>query len=473
MSSRFVGIQIGAVSFVDEGVEPVLDLLQERAGVNALLLATPTWTRGTGGRQIPGVPLPDHGVQEYDHDWLGGSYTAVHERFFPDPRMARGLRAVEHGDWDLFEEVLPSAQERGMQCLAWMEESSYGPQPRLIDGWSSLGEHDVHGRKLRAPCMRNPAYIGWWCAIVEDYLRSHPLDGVVWCSEKGGPLTRVLNGSAGNFGDSGVSCFCPHCRSAARERGVDPERARRGFVALLRWQRAAASGERPPDGFFVTLWRILLEYPEVLAWDKLWSDGQHQMLREMWGTVKSIRPSCLFGFHICHMVSWSPFYRATENLAEMARYCDLLKLVIYNNCAGPRYRGYHGSLHRSFLADCRPEDTYPVMMDLLGYTEDERTPLESLARTGFSADYVRRETARAVAEVGGRCRVCPGIDIDIPTGEGDAHCTREGVKEAVLAAFAGGAQGVVLSRKYSEMWLDHLSGAGDALRELDAAGTAP
>ena len=25
---------------------------------------------------------------------------------------------------------------------------------------------------------------------------------------------------------------------------------------------------------------------------------------------------------------------------------------------------------------------------------------------------------------------------------------------------------LVLSRKYSEMWLDHLAGAGDALREL-------
>ncbi len=36
---------------------------------------------------------------------------------------------------------------------------------------------------------------------------------------------------------------------------------------------------------------------------------------------------------------------------------------------------------------------------------------------------------------------------------------------AVLPAFAG-AQGVVLSRKYSEMQLDHLAGAGDAIREL-------
>ena len=39
-------------------------------------------------------------------------------------------------------------------------------------------------------------------------------------------------------------------------------------------------------------------------------------------------------------------------------------------------------------------------------------------------------------------------------------------KEAVLAAFRAGAPGVILSRKYSEMRLANLSGAGDAIREL-------
>jgi hypothetical protein len=40
------------------------------------------------------------------------------------------------------------------------------------------------------------------------------------------------------------------------------------------------------------------------------------------------------------------------------------------------------------------------------------------------------------------------------------------VKDAVMAAFRAGAPGVILSRKYSEMKLANLSGAGDAIREL-------
>ena len=53
---RFIGIQVGAVSFVDEGVDRVLDILQERAGVNALMLAVFTYGRGIAGRQVPGHP---------------------------------------------------------------------------------------------------------------------------------------------------------------------------------------------------------------------------------------------------------------------------------------------------------------------------------------------------------------------------------------------------------------------------------
>ena len=45
VSSKMVGIQVGAVSFVDEGTEKVLDLLQERACVNTLFLAVFTYGR--------------------------------------------------------------------------------------------------------------------------------------------------------------------------------------------------------------------------------------------------------------------------------------------------------------------------------------------------------------------------------------------------------------------------------------------
>src|SRR6201998_395519 len=63
---KMIGIQVGAVSFFDEGTEKVLDEFQRDAAVNTLFLATFTYGRGIAGRQVPGQPLPSHGSKEYD-----------------------------------------------------------------------------------------------------------------------------------------------------------------------------------------------------------------------------------------------------------------------------------------------------------------------------------------------------------------------------------------------------------------------
>src|SRR5439155_21631420 len=67
-----VGIQVGAVSFVDEGTDKVLDGFQELAGINTLFLATFTYGRGIGGRQLRGQPPPDPGQPEYGEQFPRG-----------------------------------------------------------------------------------------------------------------------------------------------------------------------------------------------------------------------------------------------------------------------------------------------------------------------------------------------------------------------------------------------------------------
>jgi len=76
---KTIGIQVGAVSFVDEGAETVLDLLQERGAVDTIYLTTFTYGRGLAGRQVPGQPFPDHGRQESDEKTFhGGNYAIPH-----------------------------------------------------------------------------------------------------------------------------------------------------------------------------------------------------------------------------------------------------------------------------------------------------------------------------------------------------------------------------------------------------------
>ena len=76
-----LGIQAGAVSFVDEGTDAVLDNLQEMAAINTVFAAAFTYGRGIAGRQLPNQPLPDHGKQEYDTaTFRGGNYATPHPR---------------------------------------------------------------------------------------------------------------------------------------------------------------------------------------------------------------------------------------------------------------------------------------------------------------------------------------------------------------------------------------------------------
>src|SRR6266487_5748762 len=120
-SSKMIGIQVGAISFVDEGTEKVLDILQERACVNTLFLAVFTYGRGIAGRQIPGYLLPDHGKQEYDLNYHGGNFATPHPQYYKNT-VIQPQHAPDHGNLDILEEVLPAAKKRGMKVICWMED---------------------------------------------------------------------------------------------------------------------------------------------------------------------------------------------------------------------------------------------------------------------------------------------------------------------------------------------------------------
>ena len=87
----------------------VLDIFQEKGTGNAFFLATHTFDRGTGGQQIEGHPLTDHGAQEYDLDFRGGSLAQTHPASYRNT-LIRGSEAPDHDSRgkDILEEVFPS-----------------------------------------------------------------------------------------------------------------------------------------------------------------------------------------------------------------------------------------------------------------------------------------------------------------------------------------------------------------------------
>jgi len=460
-AQKMIGIQVGAVSFVDEGTEKVLDVLQERAGVNTLFLAVFTYGRGIAGRQIPGQPLPDHGKQEYDLNFHGGNFATPHPQYYKNT-VLKELRAPDHGNLDILAEVVPAAKKRGMKVICWLEDVFRMDLPHI----EKVQERDLHGRNAETLCVNNPNYRNFLTGLVEDYARSYDIDGIMWGSERQGALCDSLGATHDTppVDPGEVTCFCQFCQAKAKERGVSADRARQGFLELEKFVRASRSGKRPVDGYYVQFWRLLLRYPELAAWEMLWTDSLRETYAAIYKSVKSAKPSVPVGWHIWHNNSFNPIYRAEQDLQELSNYSDFIKVVMYNNCGGERMALYVDNAGSTLYGDLSKQGLLDFNYAVMNLKDGS---YEQIPHTGLSADYVYRETKRALEGVAGtKTLIWPGIDIDIPTEADHSKGSRESVKQAVLAAFRAGAPGVILSRKYSEMRLDHLSGAGDAIREL-------
>ena len=457
-SRKMVGIQIGAVSFVDEGVDKVLDIVQERARVNSIFLITYAYNRGLAGRQIPGHPFPDHGKQEPDHDFVGGYYATPHMDLYKATPY-KAFRAPELGDFNILASVLPAMKKRGLSSFAFMADNlPEKPRPDV----EKLQERNLDGAAINKVCFRNPNYQALLMAMVEDCLRTYDLDGLLWRSEATGPFGMVLGMTHGS--PSRATCFCEFCRKAARERGVDVDRSLQGYRALEAFADRVRKGRKHVDGAFTDFWRIMLDYPEILAWNMLWVDGVRQTHRAVYSKAKSIKPKLMVGWAIAHNNAFNPFFRAENNLGVMTGYTDFLKVLTYHNAGGERTVRYVDNLRNSILADLTPSQALDF---IYGIALHKQGTYDQIAKTGFTDDFVYREAKRSVeATAGSKTRIWPGIDVDLPTRAGNSRCTPEKTKAAVLAAFRGGAHGVLLARKYSEMWLANLSGAGQAVREL-------
>ncbi len=461
-SAKVVAIQIGAPSFVDEGIEACLDTLQQRACVNTLFAITYSYKDGLSGRTWPPV---DHGRQQPSPKFTGGYYAALHPQYYRDTLFRdriSAVRAPDTGDFDLLASVIPAARKRGIKTIPFLADQIHEEIPEFAE----MSEWDLNGQKLPQVCFNNPHFRSYLEAMIEDCVRSYEIDGLLWRSERWGPLSNALSLSRGrgSVRNTETTCFCPHCLKKGKEQGIDVERVREAYRALETFAAAARAGQRPPDGYYVAFWRLLLRYPEILAWDTFWYDGLRDVYKTVYARAKAIKPNLPVGWALPATISFNPFYRAATRVRELADYGDFVKIIAYHRDGGPRCAKYVDGLQTTWLHDLSQDEVLEFEYRIMGYSDGS---YEQIRTRGLSPEFVYRETKTWIDGARGTAlQVWPGIDIDVSPGESDPVRSREDVRDAVLAAFRAGAPGVVLSRMYSEMMLAHLSGAGDAIRQL-------
>ena len=445
-----VMLQLDAGGFVQHGIEKLLDEVRQRAGVNALLLDSFWFSRSEGGHMgaLNARYYKEIGVK-------------VKDLWSPDPK-----------NLDVLAALAGPAKQRRMTRTSIIKDML----PDELPGREKLCERDFNGAQAETTCKNNPFYRNLVLGAVEDAIRSYDVDGILYMAERQGAFTDTLGmrfrgKERGRPGSR--TCFCQFCRAKAEKLGIRFERAKAGFEELEKFVAAGRAHKRPADGYYTTLWRLMLRYPELLMWEHLWHESFRELLRLLHAKVKSVRPAAQFGSHIWPNHSMNPLFRAEQDLSEMAAYHDFIKVPLYYNCGGPRMASYIESVGETVWGDVPPDELLQYHYRVLNYDE---APYKDVRRAGLYRSFVYRESKRAMEGArGAPVLILPGIEIDIPLlradGAGDpaqaARCTRESVKDVVKQAFRAGVPGIILSREYTEMRPENLSGVGDAIRELN------
>ena len=461
---RFNGIQMGPHTILDEGIEHTLDLIQETAAINAVLVYSHTYD---GFSKPPDILAADHGVPL--RDMRKRKLPAVWVRHHDESFRNTALRhqpldsSFEYAGRDLFAELLEPCRKRGMKLYARVLEDVGRVAQTSIANFSRVLTIDVQGRAASPPCWNHPDYRAFWVDTAEDLFRTYQLDGFQWGAERHGPLMNLFLLGRAPF------CFCEHCRARGRAHGIDPERARRGFEELYNYvQSRIASKAKPSDGVFVGALRVLIRYPEMLAWEYQYRQSREDMQRAIFTAVKAIKPSAQVGWHISHQQSsYDLVYRAEMSYAEMAPYSDFIKFIAYHDILGPRIRWWYlDRLSKTVFGEVPLKESLDLYYDLFGYDKNAEPKLDELDKTGFSPDYVYRETKRSIASAESKTKIYPGIGFDVPWNTTHVAADPEKIYECVRKAFEAGADGIVVSREYEEMRVPNLRAVGRAIRSL-------
>jgi len=456
------GLLCSPHSFYDEGIDYVLDNVQEKAGTNAIVVYTyQGMTPGARGAQY----LADHG-KPIQPNRLNDATTWVNvdERYF----RGTSLRHIEDGpnrlyaDKNIVEDLEEPLRSRDMKLYA-----------RILEGWSmgyrpgffKVHQIDLEGRLGDHTCYNHPDYQEFWVASTHNLFAQYKnLAGIFWGSERKSPLEDVLRGRV-------PTCFCEHCRKLGEQLGVDADGAAEGLRKMMEFVRGVREDGPPEEGSFVTFMRILIEYPDILGWEKVWRESYLSIPKQVRGAMKALNPQATLGWHGDHAVTGlGLFKRIGLDYGELTDTFDWIKPSVYHLAAAPRLRGRFTDLHETIFSDLKKDRALDLYFAINGYESEEEPEFDELAKAAteqgrLSENYVRREVGRAVKAVDGRAQIYAGPGIGIPGGPASKVERPELTYNDCVAAFEAGADGLIIGREYDEIPFPNMEAVGRAYRE--------
>ena len=329
---------------VDEDLEQMLDILQERALVNSAYVITPMHH---SKRPLTDYFFPHNPVRKVYFPEDSRVYHTTHPEFYsetkikPVPTSREDLKDV---DWvDVLTKV---ARKRGLRAGVEVSHSVV-PWEYSREHFPDCAQQDIYGNRFPKQnvnlCPNNEDVRAYLRGVFADLVASHDIDMIQTCylffhpghTGYPRPLPPGAEGLLSLLVVSTGGCFCPACESRARSRGLDWD----GMKSAAREIADALFTYTPEDFhrrnlFFagnLTNEELLLEMPEYYQWLKFRCDSVTEVFGEIYQAIKEQKPEVEFRYngsaHAQHM-------RMGVNFRTAHRYMDSVREGDYSEQTG-------------------------------------------------------------------------------------------------------------------------------------------
>ncbi len=320
----------------DEGMERILDNLQEHAGNNAAYLVS----------LVHHEKRPPYELQ-YPHNPKRKIYIPEDSRayFRVDPGLYGRIAPKETEqdflkgtDWlDVFTKAL---RKRGMKTGAEISHTPLDAERAMRD-YSDCLQKDVNGRPPMAPvfgmhiaqqlCWNSEDAVEYVCNLGRDLVRNYDIDVLQNCIIPFNPGRYDRHPILGVFLGG---CFCKNCEKKARAAGIDWDRLKAEAVHYnnvltqrspeLREEWLGIERSEASDS------QLLLEHPLLYEWLRFRQNSYTEFIRKLSEAVHAERKSIDFRFNVC----WKRADLFGVNIKELAPHLDSVRVQDYSEQYG-------------------------------------------------------------------------------------------------------------------------------------------
>ena len=293
MYFREVTSSLYAWDLLDEGIEPILDVLQKETLTNSTYLVALMHDEKRPLTDYYYPHNPRRHIGPRTRGPTGGRIPIATPRSRIKPRPSDRSELKER-DW--LQELVDASRRRDMTVAAELSHT-WVDKERTAGEFSDCVPRDIFGSRFNQQvCFNHPDVRAYAAALYQDLATGYDIDFIMTCVRgfNPGPSAGVSDELRRLTAITLGGCFCDHCRQAAERRGIDWT----AMVDRLRWIADGYDRFNARQAFELSLlWNssvcstaLLDDTPELYTFLKFRTDCLTEFFAEVRTGVKEARP---------------------------------------------------------------------------------------------------------------------------------------------------------------------------------------